>query len=61
MSAGQANIGQVAIRSIAGPDEGQIGRAAKMIRVSSVTLYRFGCGRATCAVHWDRIFCASTT
>jgi hypothetical protein len=36
-------------------------RAAKMIGVSFTHAVQIGCGRATCAAHGERIFCASTT
>jgi hypothetical protein len=41
MGAGRTNIVKVAIRIIAGPGNGQVDRAAKIIGVSSPTLYRW--------------------
>jgi hypothetical protein len=41
MTAGPVNIVKVAIRIIAGPDKGQMDRAAKIIGVSSATLFRW--------------------
>jgi hypothetical protein len=41
MNGGRANIVQVAIRIIAGPGKGQVDRAAKILGVSSATLYRW--------------------
>lgn len=36
-----ANIVRVAVRIIAGPENGQVDRAAKIVGVSSATLYRW--------------------